>query len=147
MPSPVDDPTLVARLRPKFTISDGCWQWTAALDSYGYPQIWCNHRVQYAHRVMYELFIGPIPEGLQLDHLCRNPKCVRPDHLEPVTMAENIARGWATGEHVRWQRKKTECPQGHPYDEANTYICKTGRRHCRACARAYYHRTKGAKNA
>jgi hypothetical protein len=71
-----------------------CWVWRRALDSNGYGRAWAgggSHRV--AHVVMYERLRGPVPEGLELDHLCRNPACVRPDHLEPVTHAENIRRG------------------------------------------------------
>lgn len=84
-----------------------------------------------AHRFAYRFLVGPIPEGLDLDHLCRNTLCVNPKHLEPVTKAENNYRGnsWS-GRNTR----KTHCPQGHPYDEANTYLWR-GHRICRACSR------------
>ncbi|HEV2123202.1 MAG TPA: HNH endonuclease signature motif containing protein [Chloroflexota bacterium] len=86
-----------------------------------------------AHRWAYEALVGPIPTGTELDHLCRNPACVRPDHLEPVTHAENIRRGYAAKPRPRWTT--THCPRGHAYDEANSYIHpKTGLRSCRTCS-------------
>lgn len=78
-----------------------CWLWMGSLDGHGYGQIQTgrvsvngHHAPDKAHRVSYELHVGPIPEGLQLDHLCRNPSCVNPKHLEPVTNQENTQRGW-----------------------------------------------------
>jgi hypothetical protein len=80
---------------------DGCWEWTSTRMSAGYGQMWdgTRGRTQGAHRLFYEAFIGPIPEGLELDHLCRNRACVRPDHLEPVTRRENLLRGAGTKLH------------------------------------------------
>ena len=69
-----------------------CWRWTGTRDRSGYGQMKYQGRRPGAHRVSYELFVGPVPEGLELDHLCRSPECVRPDHLEPVTHAENMRR-------------------------------------------------------
>jgi hypothetical protein len=100
------------------------------------------------HRVSWELAVGPIPDGLTLDHLCRYRPCVKsipdefgPGHLEPVTDVVNILRGdgWS-GQHAR----TTHCPQGHLYDEANTYVDNQGQRHCRTCgaARAREHRRR-----
>lgn len=80
-----------------------------------------------AHRWAYEQQVGPIPDGLDIDHLCRNRACVNPEHLEPVTRAENIRRAAAI---------RTHCAAGHPYDEANTYVRPgTAHRKCRTCAR------------
>lgn len=84
-----------------------------------------------AHRVAYEEIMGPVPEGLELDHLCRTRSCVNPSHLEPVTHRENMNRGDVA------TRRKTHCPKGHPYDEENTGIYN-GYRNCRACARLRY---------
>lgn len=73
---------------------DGCWFWLASTRN-GYGQIgqWSKGTIDYAHRVAYEMLVGPIPAGLVLDHICRNPSCVNPAHLEPVTQAENLRRG------------------------------------------------------
>lgn len=80
---------------------------------------------------------GPIPEGLVIDHLCRDLLCVNPGHLEPVTQKENVRRGVGHG-------AETHCPQGHEYTEANTRVSKKNKRYCRACGRAY---TKGRHDA
>ena len=111
-----------------------CWLWTAAQVGNGYGQFNPHGRLVLAHRFAYELLIGPIPDGLQLDHLCRVRRCVRPSHLEPVTQQVNILRGLAPEANGARQRAKTHCPQGHAYDAENTYIYK-GERECRACGR------------
>jgi hypothetical protein len=102
-----------------------------------------------AHRFAYELLVGPIPEGLELDHLCRNHACVNPAHLEPVIHVENIRRG-DTDAQGRCNRDKTHCPAGHPLDEANTYHNPHGWRACRTCNRestARYRAERAAKAA
>lgn len=107
-----------------------CWLWTAHRSSHGYGRVGVDGKGRQAHRVVYELLVGPIPDGMQLDHLCRVRHCVNPAHVEPVTPRENYRRGFsAFGVNAR----KTECPQGHPYDEANTYFTPGGGRKCRAC--------------
>lgn len=96
-----------------------CWEWGGRIcNGYGYS---AGKR---AHRLVYELLVGLIPEGLVLDHLCRNKRCVNPAHLEPVTQRENMAR---------WAATITECAKGHPFDEVNTYRKPNGGRGCRAC--------------
>lgn len=97
----------------------------------GYGQFWDGTKTVRAHRFSYELARGKIPEGLDLDHLCRNRACVRPDHLEPVTDKENVHRSpihFAT---------RTHCPKGHPYSEENTYVSPQGRT-CKKCQRERY---------
>jgi hypothetical protein len=111
-----------------------CWLWTAHLDKdgYGFFRIGGKgSRNLRAHRVSYEWARGPIPETLQLDHLCRTPSCVNPEHLEPVTGRENVLRGET---FAATNAQKTHCPLGHPYDLFNTYEYK-GMRTCRACRR------------
>lgn len=111
-----------------------CWNWTGWNGHKGYGRIWVDGAGRPAHRVSYELAKGPIPEGLVIDHLCRNPGCVNPDHLEPVTQAENNRRGIGiTSVNLR----KTHCIHGHAFDAENTMVDADGHRRCRACHRAY----------
>ena len=113
----------------------GCWLWTACCSSGGYGSIKLNGKMVGAHRVAYELFVGPIPYGLELDHVkargCVGSVCVNPQHLEPVTHQENTRRG-EVGSH---NRDKTRCPAGHLYDEANTFESSHPGRRCRECHR------------
>lgn len=122
---------LEERFWEKVDKAGDCWLWTAG-KARGYGYIRLNGRTQAAHRVAYAMLVGPIPEGLTLDHLCRNPACVNPAHLEVVSLKENILRGiGASAQHAR----QTHCIRGHPFDEENTYWCSDGRRQCRACHR------------
>jgi len=122
-----DSAALLDRLSDKFTVDDGCWEWTAYRNPKGYGILGATGRKgksTLAHRVLWELFNGPIPDGTEIDHLCRNRGCVRPAHLEAVSHRENLMRS------PRWQ--VTHCPRGHEYDEANTYW-NGKKRACRAC--------------
>lgn len=110
---------------------DECWEWTASRNHFGYGKFSKGNSWVRAHRFSWELANGPIPDGLVIDHLCRNTACVNPAHLEPVTHRENVLRGCGP---VARAARATHCPQGHPYDEENTYRRPvTGHRSCRAC--------------
>jgi len=119
-----------------------CWNWTGAIwntkpQPYGCFIIKAKYKVfsirVKAHRYSYELFKGPIPEGLQIDHLCRNTLCVNPDHLEAVTPKVNTLRGISVS---AINARKTHCLNGHLFDEKNTRFHKN-KRHCRTCRREW----------
>lgn len=119
-----------ARIEPE--PMSGCWLWTGGRESKGYGRYGKNGRK--AHRLVYELLVGPVPEGLQLDHLCRNRICVSPWHLEPVTGKVNVARG--EGFDVgKVHRERTHCPHGHPYEGENLKMRKNGQRAGRECSK------------
>lgn len=121
---------------------NGCWLWTGSLNKYGYGQTSIDRKrgVQ-SHIVVYQILVGEIPTGMELDHLCRVRPCVNPDHLEVVTHKVNIQRGDSGGPQLR----RTHCPAGHPYDEVNTYHTPKGKRACRQCAKARWKKWKESK--
>ncbi len=151
---------LKARLLAKVEMHpSGCWRWQGGTDQKGYGNfLIAPRRSQRAHIAAYEAFVGPVPDGLQLDHLCHtrdkscklgkdcpHRRCVNPEHLEPVTPDENRRRGRGLYNLGARQVEKTHCPPGHPYDEANTYVRPNGARNCRDCKRerdAAYRRTR-----
>jgi hypothetical protein len=126
----------VVRFAEKIALTDsGCLEWIAGLDKDGYGKF---HRggtgpgsSTRAHRWSYEYHVGPIPDGLHLDHLCRNPPCVNPEHLEPVTCRENLMRGDTPAAR---QLLRTHCPKGHPYSGDNLAM-RGNERRCRECGR------------
>lgn len=129
------------RLPPRFWVKvrileNGCWEWRAGRgkDSYGQFHWQGQHRP--AHRVAYELLVGPFPSGLESDHLCRNRACVKPAHIEPVTHRENILRGNAISAR---NAVKTHCLNGHAFNGENTYVYPDGKRACRVCYKAHMH--------
>lgn len=112
----------------------GCWRWNGPHHRLGYAQL----AGQYAHRFAYEYYKGAIPDGLDIDHLCRVRDCVNPDHLEAVTHAENMRRS-----------RLQQCGAGHAMTETNVYVTPRGQRHCRECGlirdRAYRARKAAAR--
>ena len=108
-------------------VTSGCWIWTGSVTDSGYGTIRIDGVVTRAHRVVYELLVGLIPNGLEIDHLCRTKPCVNPDHLEPVTHQENTRRGV-------WIPKK-QCPKGHPYRMENISLSSKGYKVCLTCKR------------
>lgn len=125
--------TLLQRFWEKVDTAGECWLWTASVNRKGYGQIRINRILTYVHRFSYELHIGPIPEGLVIDHECRVHRCVNPRHLRAVTSKENTnAFGSLSG--IK-QRLRTCCPKDHEYTPENTYIAPRGDRQCRICMR------------
>ena len=120
------------RILARVVVDDGCWKWTGHHDRDGYARCYWNGRAL-AHRAVYEILKGPIPQGLEIDHLCRNRGCVNPAHMEPVTHAENTLRGFSP---QALNARKTECAHGHPLSGENLHIRpRDGGRICRACDR------------
>lgn len=132
-PRPVLD-----RIVDKFLVGDGCWEWTGA-KSAGYGVFWDvrRHRNRRATYIMWELMVGPVPDGAWLLHHCDNPGCVRPDHLFLGAQKDNMRDCTEKGRNggARSQAAKTHCPKGHAYDQENTYLIRTGGRACRQCKR------------
>lgn len=119
----------IDRLTAKYEVApSGCWLWTAALAGKGYGKFYMDGRLWQAHRASYVLHVGPIPDDLPLDHLCRVHHCVNPAHLEPVTTRENTLRG---ENFAAVHAAKSTCPKGHQYD----YVSPRGERGCRTCRR------------
>jgi hypothetical protein len=128
------------RFIDKVALDDGdCWLWLAAKDGKGYARFWYVDRMMPGHRLSYEHFIGSVPDGLELDHLCRIRDCVNPWHLEPVTHQENLKRG------INQNIIKTHCPKGHKYTSENTRRARTRpqSRICRECQRYENRKQRG----
>jgi hypothetical protein len=124
-----------------------CWIWQGTKHTGGYGIIWAGPtsrvgKMLRAHRVMWEMRNGPIPDGLECDHLCRNRACINPRHLALVTHQENTLRGMAP---TAINARKTHCPGGHPYDDANTYTSPDGWRQCMTCRRLYQRKLRAQR--
>lgn len=125
----------IDRFREKTRLLDnGCIEWLAYRGANGYGRFYVNGRGALAHRWSYEHFVWKIPDGLQIDHLCRNRGCVNPDHLEPVVPSENVRRGIAAEVSRARAERQTHCLRGHEFTPENTTYGKRGRT-CRSCKR------------
>lgn len=143
--------TQTQRFWEKVQKTETCWTWTGARNHLGYGQIWVSDekRVVMAHIFSVWMSGRLIPDGWDVDHLCRNPPCVNPDHLEPVPHAENMRRAPWTA--VQFQASKTHCPQGHPYSPENTKMKRnssgTLSRLCKECRLENQRRRRARKRA
>ncbi|HEY9413733.1 MAG TPA: HNH endonuclease signature motif containing protein [Pseudonocardia sp.] len=141
-----EEPNLVhTRFFAKVNKTSSCWHWTGTLNKEGYGSFSTRGKTSPAHRFAYQLLVGPVPDGLQVDHLCHgwdddcaggstclHRRCVNPEHLEPVPAGVNNARGNSPSAAAS---RRTHCPRGHAYDETNTAITAAGWRRCRECRR------------
>jgi hypothetical protein len=124
-------PSVEGRFLAKFTVSDGCWEWTGAQRFAGYGTLKVNGKSMLAHRYAWYWYYGEmVPNDMVVDHLCRNTLCVNPTHLEVVTHAENIKRG------LKGDLFPGHCPAGHDYTPENTLINRKGSPVCRTCKRS-----------
>jgi HNH endonuclease len=135
-----EGPVMVLELGP-------CHVWTASRDRYGYGSVSVDGRLVKAHRWLWEQANGPVPDDLELDHLCRNPPCVNPLHLEPVTHRENMMRGLARIQLIARNEARTHCKRGHEFTPENTYWYHgaTYGRACRECMRMHDRNRKGKR--
>lgn len=122
--------SILKRFTAKYVVSgDGCWRWHGALQPTGYGMLWNGRRPEQAHRVAYKLFIGEIPDGCEIDHICRNRSCVNPSHLRAVSHRENMrVSDTPMGRNAR----KTSCKRGH-HLAGNNLRHINGTRQCREC--------------
>lgn len=130
---------LPERIRRRIQIVGECWVWTGALTNNGYSRIKRRGKTVVGHRVTYEMLVGPIPDGLTLDHLCRCRACINPSHAEPVTQRVNVLRGDTV---TARNAVKTHCDRGHLLSGDNLFVRRDGRRRCRTCERASQRKMK-----
>lgn len=125
---------IIDRLARAFTKNGDCWIWNGYKNPSGHAQMSYKGVRTGAHRLSYETFVGKIPEGLVLDHLCKQPSCINPNHLEPVTQGENVKRS-DTNLVAKQMRRDNECKRGHKFTEENVYIRPSDPsiRECRTC--------------
>lgn len=136
------------RFLAKVDKTETCWLWHGASKASGYGVMRigpASAGMVYVHRFSYELYVGPIPDGLQIDHLCRVRNCVNPSHLEPVTLQVNVMR---SDHPIAIRRRTGLCKWGHPITPDNTYLRADGTTECLPCrrerAREYWRRAKAA---
>ena len=134
-----DPKALPLRIREKIHLDPDtdCWLWLGCLSKKGYGDLKYLGKTKRTHRVSWELLVGPIPPGLEIDHLCRTPRCCNPRHLEPVPKRVNYLRG-----NGNRNKHATHCKHGHPFDAENTGFRKNGERYCRECKRQIRRSTK-----
>lgn len=125
---------MLVKLLSKVAVTDSCWEWLGYVSHNGYGRIRVGKNILYSHRVSYEVFVGAIPKGKTIDHLCRNRGCVNPEHLEAVGLRENILRGCNP---AAINARKTHCIRGHPLDGENVRGI-VGDRHCKTCEKLRY---------
>ena len=129
-------------------IPGGCWVWAGAISSCGYGNFLHDGKTWRAHRWSYAAIVGSVPDGLVLDHLCRNRACVNPDHLEPVVQRENVMRGIGPGLAKIQNVDQTYCKHGHPLFGGNLYVQpRTGYRYCRACQKRHAAKYRARRSA
>lgn len=126
---PLAGETPEEKLRLNYIVDGTCWRWQGAKNHKGYGHLRVNRVTKMAHRLSYEYAKGPIPAGLEIDHLCNVRDCVNPDHLEAVTHGENLRR-------IAERNPRTHCSRDHELTPDNTFVNSRGRRECRTCRSA-----------
>ncbi|GAF84940.1 unnamed protein product [marine sediment metagenome] len=124
------------RIQASIKVVDSCWEWQAGFDGKGYGKILVQGKLVGAHRASYRLYHGPIPQGLEVDHICRNTACINPEHLQAITRRENMARARGPRPHTRGPRphlRQKACARGHELTDEN----RDSQGRCRACQAAY----------
>lgn len=125
----------------------GCWKWKGASNPLGYGKIGVrmpSPKTYATHVFVYRHIVGSVPDGMELDHTCRNPGCCNPDHLEPVTHKENVLRGNCVASAVR---RTGQCKRGHEMSNENVYVFPDGRRQCRECRKVARESSRARRNA